>query len=70
MRIVSQNRDFSFDFERTVLWIQSNAIYEKVGTESIAIGMYESEQRAKAVFSDIHSKYEQVSRRIYYMPEK
>lgn len=54
MRVVSQNRNFSFDFDRTVFWTQCNIIYAKIGTESIAIGQYESEERASEVFEDMH----------------
>ena len=57
MRVVSQNRDFSFDFDRTVFWTQYNVIYAKIGTESIAIGQYESEERAAEVFDDMHKAY-------------
>lgn len=38
MRIISQNRMYSFDFDRTVFWVQFEIIYAKVGIESIAIG--------------------------------
>ena len=57
MRVVSQNKNFSFDFDRTVFWTQYNIIYAKIGTESIAIGQYESEERAAEVFEDIHKAY-------------
>ena len=54
MRVVSQNRNYSFDFDRTVFWTQYNVIYAKIGTESIAIGQYESNERAAEVFEDMH----------------
>ena len=57
MRVVSQNRNYSFDFDRTLFWTQYNIIYAKIGTESIAIGQYESEERAAEVFEDIHKSY-------------
>lgn len=57
MRVVSQNRNFSFDFDRTVFWTQYNVIYANIGTESIAIGQYESDKRAAEVFEDIHKAY-------------
>ena len=57
MRVVSQNRNFSFDFDRTVFWTQYNIIYAKIGTESIAIGKYESDERAAEVFEDMHKAY-------------
>ena len=57
MRVVSQNRNFSFDFDRTVFWTQYNVIYAKIGVDSIAIGQYESDERAEEVFEDMHKAY-------------
>ena len=57
MRVVSQNRNYSFDFDRTVFWTQYNIIHAKIGTESIAIGQYESDERAAEVFEDMHKAY-------------
>ena len=57
MRVISQSMNFSFDFDRTVFWTQYNIIYAKLGTESIAIGQYESEERAAEVFEDMHRSY-------------
>lgn len=57
MRVVSQNRDYSFDFDRTIFWVQFEVIYAKVGTEIIAIGKYASDGRAAEVFEDIHKAY-------------
>lgn len=57
MRVVSQDKCFSFDFDRTIFWTQYNIIYAKIGTESIAIGQYESEGRAAEVFDDMHKAY-------------
>ena len=57
MRIISQNRMYSFDFDRTVFWVQFEKIYAKIGRESIAIGQYESDRRAAEVFEDMHNAY-------------
>ena len=57
MRVVSQNRGFSFDFDRTIFWVQYNVIYAKVGAENIVVGKYESDERAAEVFDDIHKAY-------------
>ena len=54
MRVVSQNRNYSFDFDRTVFWTQYNVIYAKIGIDSVAIGKYESDERAAEVFEDMH----------------
>ena len=54
MRVISQSRNFSFDFDRTVFWRQSDVIYAKIGGESIAIGKYQSDERAAEVFEDMH----------------
>ena len=60
MRVVSQNKNYSFDFDRTVFWTQYNVIYAKIGNESIAIGQYESDERAAEVFEDMHKAYSPV----------
>ena len=57
MRVISQSRNFSFDFDRTVFWRQSDVIYAKIGGESIAIGKYKSDERAAEVFEDMHRAY-------------
>ena len=57
MRVVSQNRGYSFDFDRTIFWVQYNEIYAKVGVESIVVGKYESDERAAEVFDDMHKAY-------------
>lgn len=57
MRVVSQSRNFSFDFDRTVFWRQYNVVYAKIGTESTAIGKYKSNERAAEVFDDMHRAY-------------
>lgn len=57
MRVVSQRRNFSFNFDRTVFWRQSDVIYAKIGGESIAIGKYQSGERAEEVFEDMHRAY-------------
>ena len=57
MRVISQSRNFSFDFDQTVFWRQSDVIYAKIGGESIAIGKYKSDERAAEVFEDMHNAY-------------
>lgn len=60
MRVVSQNRNYSFDFDHTIFWTQYNVIYAKIGTDSIAIGQYESDECAAEVFEDMHKAYSTV----------
>ena len=57
MRVVSQNRDFSFDFGQTVFWVQDEHIYARIGSNNQVIGKYESNQRARQVFIDMHNAY-------------
>ena len=57
MRIVSQNRDLSIDFDRCEILMQSNVIYRRVEHDSIPIGVYATQERAKEVFLDIHKAY-------------
>lgn len=60
MRVVSQNRNYSFDFNRTIFWTQYNIIYARIGTDNIPIGQYESDERAGEVFEDMHRAYSPV----------
>lgn len=57
MRIVSQNRDLSVDFDCCEIWTQSSVIYRRVGHDSIPIGVYATPERTKEVFEDIHKAY-------------
>ena len=57
MRIVSQNRDLSIDFNQCEIWTQSNVIYRRVGRDSLPIGAYATTERAQEVFEDIHKAY-------------
>lgn len=58
MRVISQNRNYSFDFDRTVFWKQNNIIYGKIDDDSnILFGSYKSNERASEVFMDMHNAY-------------
>lgn len=60
MRIVSQNRDLSINFDRCEIWMQGNFIYRRIGNESCVIGKYETPERAAEIFEDIHKAYNPV----------
>lgn len=61
MRVVSQNRNYSVDFDRTIFWKQNNVIYGKIDDDSnILFGNYKSNERATEVFSDMHTAYSPV----------
>lgn len=57
MRIISQNRKHSMNFDRVHLWMQENIIYASFANERFVIGAYASEKRAAEVFLDIHNAY-------------
>lgn len=57
MRIVSQERKWSTDFNNTVFWMQDNIICAKIDGVSVVFGEYESCERAQEVFLDIHNAY-------------
>ena len=57
MRVISQDRSYSLDFDRTVFWTQYNVIYAKIGIDSVAIGKYDSSERTAEVFEDMHKTY-------------
>lgn len=58
MRVVSQNRNYSADFDRTLFWKQNNVIYGKIDDNSnIVFGSYKTNERADEVFLDMHNAY-------------
>ena len=57
MRVVSQSRNYSVDFDRTVFLVQNLGIYAKIDDNNVLFGIYGNEKRAKEVFEDIHRAY-------------
>ena len=57
MRVVSQNCNYSVDFDRTVFWTQYNVIYAVIGNDSKVFGQYKTDKRAAEVFEEIHKAY-------------
>lgn len=57
MRIISQNRNHSVNFDRVYLWMQENIIYASFGNVRLVLGSYASEERAYEVFLDIHKAW-------------
>lgn len=57
MRIVSQARNLSFDFNHCEIWTQDNYIYRRIGTDNHVIGVYKTPERVAEVFEDIHKAY-------------
>jgi hypothetical protein len=60
MRIVSQKRDLSIDFDSTVISRNDNCIRARVGDRNVTIGIYESSNIAETIFKDIHKAYSPV----------
>ena len=56
MRVISQDRRYSFDFDRASFLRQENYISAIFAGENryILIGRYETEERAEEVFEDMH----------------
>jgi hypothetical protein len=69
MRIVSQGKDLSFEFENTPIWTQYKAIYAMIGNNDKLIGMYDSEKEAENVFEDIHKAYGKIYTNIEYLKD-
>ena len=72
MRIISQNRDISVEFNNVILKICNvSLIYAYPYTNqssAIVLGKYESQERAREVFEDIHSIIG--FKNMFYMPEE
>ena len=57
MRIISQNKDLSIDFNRTPICVSYNHVCAIMDGQQKVIGKYETDERAKEVFEDIHKAY-------------
>lgn len=59
MRVVSQDRCESFDFNHTMFWRQDGIIYAHIAgdTRDRVIGRYKSDERADEVFDDMNKAY-------------
>lgn len=60
MRIISQDKNHSINFDNTYIWKQTTHIYAFVGKRDVVLGHYESEERAQEVFDEMHSPYQKV----------
>lgn len=69
MRVISQNRTHSVNFDNVIFWRQYETIYAKVDDNCFVFGQYESDERVAEVFEDIHNAYSHEVC-IYWMPEK
>lgn len=57
MRIVSQDRTVSVDFDNCEIRLRGTLILRKWGSDCEVIGAYGSPERAAEVFEDIHKAY-------------
>ena len=59
MRVISQDRCYSYDFDRTMFWKQDGVMYAHIvgDTRDRMVGNYKSDERAAEVFEDMHKAY-------------
>ena len=68
MRVVSQKKDLSFDFDRSVLSQRDECIYTRVDGRDMLIAKYGSHDRAAKVFEEMHTGSASFQA-VYYLPE-
>ena len=72
MRIISQNRDISVEFDNVILKICNESLiyaYPYANrSDAIVLGKYASHERARDVFEDMHSIIG--FKNLFYMPEE
>ncbi len=68
MRIVSQSKDSSFDFDRTVFCRNGRYIFAYMNDVRESIGSYRDSKQTEEVF--IQMNQESTSTKIFFMPEK
>lgn len=70
MRVVSQKKDLSFDFDQSVLSQRDECIYTRLDGRDALIAKYQSHDRAAEVFEEMHEKYQrQLGLNVFYLPE-
>ena len=57
MRIISQAKDLSIDFDHTPICVSYNHVCAIIDGQQKVIGQYETDKRAQEVFNDIHKAY-------------
>ena len=70
MRIIDQNKEFSIEFDRARISVNGRAICAEIDGVMAQMGAYDSKERAKEVFLDIHKAFDITSLNsfIYNMP--
>ena len=67
MTVVSQKRDFVFDFDSHVIAQRGEYIYIRIDGRDVEIGKYDSHERAQEVLKEMIEM--NVIEVAYYMPE-
>ena len=67
MTVVSQKRDFVFDFDSHVIAQRGEYIYLRIDGRDVEIGKYDSHERAQEVLKEMIEM--NVIEVTYYMPE-
>lgn len=70
MRVVSQKKDASYDFDRTVFITNYECISATFDGRTLVIGKYATPERAAEVFMDMHKAYAPVQVVCTNMDEK
>lgn len=75
MRVISQDKTLSLDFEGNIYRCENKYIYVRIDNSDKYIGQYETEARAESVFAEMHREYEEEMLNlphvtIYRMPKR
>lgn len=72
MRIVSQCKNLSVNFDRIIIMRDGLSIIamNESCNKKLLLGIYQTEERAKEVLEQIYENYLELLQRIYYMPEE
>lgn len=57
MRIISQTKDLSIDFDHTPICVSYNHVCAIIDGQQKVIGQYKTDKRAQEVFEEIHKAY-------------
>ena len=69
MRIISQDKSYSFEFSNHDIRQADEYLYCVTATRDVVIGKYDSEHRASEVFDILHEKAKREFVGVFRLPE-
>lgn len=70
MRIVTQRNESSIEFDGTEIFLQYEHVCYQSNVSKGKLGTYESRERARDIFDEMHRQWEKDCISVFYMPKE